>query len=124
MGKNAYINFESQISTHLQSYLKNIPSTKIRERKPITKYLTRTIVRQAEEEDFECQGSCSPLFRRSMMMLLPCGSMKMLLLCGVRKTRISDCVSPTLTFYNFISLLEHPAGFVIIQKCSSISAPS
>lgn len=116
MGKNASINFESQISTYLWNYLKNIHSTKIRERKPTTKYLTRVILRQAGEEDFECQGSCSPLFRRSSILLL--------LLCGVRKTRISDCVSPTLTFYNFISLLEHPAGLVTIQKCSSISAPS
>lgn len=31
---------------------------------------------------------------------------------------------PTLTFYNLISLLELPAGFVMIKKCSSVSAPS
>lgn len=33
-------------------------------------------------------------------------------------------ISLTVTFYNPISLLEHPAGFVIFQKRSSISAPS
>lgn len=48
------------------------------------------------------------LFRRS--------SIPLFLLCGVRKTRISDCVSPALTFYNLISLLEHPAGFGMIQN--------
>lgn len=88
---------------------------KIRERKPTNKYLGRVIVKQAGEEDFECKGSCS-LFRRSGILLL--------LLCGAGKTRFSDCISPTLKFYNLISLLEHPAGFIMIQKSSSISAHS
>lgn len=78
------------------------------------KHQTTITVRQEREGNFESwevsllfleDPACSDFFR-------------------IRKTRSSDYVSPSLTFYNLISLIEHPAGLVMFKKCSSVSASS